>query len=386
MNLSDQAHHVSQSVSSVERAAQDAGEPRKPAAEDSLSVVGGIATRLLSIASLAATVAGIAYAGHGLYQATADSWIVPINLSPDNDMVMQVNIHLNEQLLERSKLRADAARIDTDVEGIDVAIARLDAVHASGRESLRWTARATEAEASSLHGKVKSLTSERALLEDMLRRESDLVGKAQKNVERGLTPQQDHDREEQTLAQLRVTIAEAEREASDATFQSDELRRASAALREGAPAVRMGGEMLPQLVDQEERDVRIELERIKLEAERRSLVSQKAVTAESLAKMDEMLTQVMRRPIYRAVQASTDVAFVPYTQLKGVEAGADLVQCRYLIFKCHTVGRIAEVLPGEVVAQDPWSDVARGQYAILDLSDHEASQEKVLRVAPHSHR
>ena len=45
------------------------------------------------------------------------------------------------------------------------------------------------------------------------------------------------------------------------------------------------------------------------------------------------------------------------------------------------IGRVAEVLPGEVVAQDPWSDVARGQYAILDLSDKDAAHEKVLRVA-----
>ncbi len=381
MNRTEQAPQVPDPSAAVGHATPGADEaPLSP-----FSAV-AISTRLLSIASLAAAVAGVAYVTHGVYRAAVDSWIVPINLSPDNDMVLEVNIRLNEQLLERSRLRADAARIDTDVHGIDVAIARLDALHASGSESLRWTTRATKAEAASLQEKLESLTSERALLEDMLRRESELVGKSKRNVEEGLAAQQDHDREEQTLAQLRVTIAEAEREARDTTLQSDELRRASAALGDGTPVVRFSGEMLPQLVDQQERDVRIELERIKLEAERRSLVSQKAVTEESLLKMDEVLAQASRRPIYRAVQASTDVAFVPYTQLKGVEAGADIVQCSYLIFKCRTVGRVAEVLPGEVVAQDPWSDVARGQYAILDLSDREASHEKVLRVALHSRR
>ena len=46
------------------------------------------------------------------------------------------------------------------------------------------------------------------------------------------------------------------------------------------------------------------------------------------------------------------------------------------------VGRVAEVLPGEVVTQDPWGTIARGQYAILELSDHDAAKEKVLRARP----
>jgi hypothetical protein len=49
---------------------------------------------------------------------------------------------------------------------------------------------------------------------------------------------------------------------------------------------------------------------------------------------------------------------------------------------CHEVGRIAEVLPGEVVTQDPWGELARGQYAILALDDASAVRERVLRVRP----
>ncbi len=367
MNLTEQTRQTTETATTTEPTAAPVGMAQ-------------VASRVLSVVALAATVAGLSYVGHGLYGAAVDSWIVPINLSPDNDMVMQVNVRLSEQLLERSKLRADAERIDSDVSGIDVALARLDAVHASGQEALRWTTRATEEQSGSLQGKLASLRAERKMLNDMRAREEMLVGKTQKNVERGLTAQQDGDREAQTLSQLDVTIATTERELRDTKLQSDELRRASRALRNGAFAEAAG--MLPELVDSEERSARVELEKIKLESEKRSLLSQKAVTVESLAKMDEMLTQLGKRPIYRAVQASTDVAFVPYNQLKGVQAGQAIIQCTGLIFGCHIVGRVAEVLPGEVVAQDPWSDVARGQYAILDLSDHEASHEKVLRVAP----
>jgi hypothetical protein len=344
----------------------------------------GLPSRVLSICALAAVVTGFPYVAHGLYEAAVDSWIVPINLSPDNDMVLQVNVQLSEQLLERSKLKAESERIESDVRGIDVALARLDAVKKSGQQSLRWTTRATEEQSASLKSKLASLRSEGHLLQEMHKRAAMLVGKTQKNVEQGLVAQQDDDREEQTLSQLEVTVAATERELRDTQLQSEELHRAVAALQRGAIAEASG--MLPELVDHEEREARVELETIKLESEKRSLLSQKAVNDESIAKMDEMLAQLSKRPIYRAVQASTDVAFVPYTQLKGVTAGQQIVQCSWLIFNCRTVGRVAEVLPGEVVAQDPWSDVARGQYAILNLPDHEAAQEKVLRVVPRSSR
>ena len=74
------------------------------------------------------------------------------------------------------------------------------------------------------------------------------------------------------------------------------------------------------------------------------------------------------------------MAFVPYTQIQGVEAGSTLISCAWTLFRCRTVGRVAEVLPGEVITQDPWGTMARGQYAILELSDHAAAREKVLRA------
>jgi len=52
------------------------------------------------------------------------------------------------------------------------------------------------------------------------------------------------------------------------------------------------------------------------------------------------------------------------------------------VFACRTVGHVGEVLPGEVVTQDPWGEIARGQYAVLALDDKDAVRERVLRVRP----
>jgi hypothetical protein len=137
---------------------------------------------------------------------------------------------------------------------------------------------------------------------------------------------------------------------------------------------------LPEITAGEERAATIELELIKLDATRRSLQTQRVMATESARHIDELFKQLRGRPVYRAAEAKTDVAFVPYPQLQGVESGSALVTCAWTLFRCRTVGRVAEVLPGEVTTQDPWGNVARGQYAILDLADHDAAKERVLRV------
>jgi hypothetical protein len=50
------------------------------------------------------------------------------------------------------------------------------------------------------------------------------------------------------------------------------------------------------------------------------------------------------------------------------------------VFNCHEVGRVTEVVPGEVATQDPWGELARGQYVVLALDDPPAVRARVLRV------
>jgi hypothetical protein len=77
---------------------------------------------------------------------------------------------------------------------------------------------------------------------------------------------------------------------------------------------------------------------------------------------------------------ATDIAFVPYDQLGGVGPGARIMDCLWGVFRCHQVGTITELVPGEVVTQDPWGKLARGQYVVLHLTDAGAVRERVLRV------
>jgi hypothetical protein len=143
----------------------------------------------------------------------------------------------------------------------------------------------------------------------------------------------------------------------------------------GAAAARM-----PEIVQREEAQARLEVEVVRLQAERRGLLALREVGASSLAELREVMRGIEARPLFRATQEAMDVAFVPYEQLDGVRAGARIIDCELGIFACHDVGTIREVLTGEVVTQDPWGELARGRYAVLDLSDERAVEERILRV------
>jgi len=82
------------------------------------------------------------------------------------------------------------------------------------------------------------------------------------------------------------------------------------------------------------------------------------------------------------VESRIEVAFVPYTQLDGAKEGNEVYDCVWGLFWCKPVGTMSELVPGEVILPDPWGNQARGQYAVLDLTDHSAAMSKTLRVRP----
>ena len=344
----------------------------------------GLSPRILAFLALSGVVAGVAHLAHDAYSALTDAWMAPLELSPDADMVVQLNVKLNEQLVTRAKFKADIDRSAIDIVGVDDAIGRLELLRKQGHEALRWAAQSTGQSATSTTASVRSLETQHTLLAEMLKRQNSLVDTTKQNVDAGLAASSDYDRELQVQNQLRVAVEENERQQSDLRTQGTQLTLAASALRdvtEGRSLTPKIG-MLPDVVEGKERDVHVELELVKLQAERRALVEEQAIAKEGIERMDALLKQMKSRPLYRAIEARTDIAFIPYTQLDGVKVGSDLMACTWAVFACHKVGHVKEVVAGEVVAQDPWSEIARGQYAVLELDDHEAMKEKVLRARP----
>ena len=81
------------------------------------------------------------------------------------------------------------------------------------------------------------------------------------------------------------------------------------------------------------------------------------------------------------------LAFVPYTHVSQIKANATLYECRvFSMFACEPVGRVVELLPGEVelppaeVTALTSTSPARGQYAVMQLTDPRAAEAESLRV------
>jgi hypothetical protein len=82
----------------------------------------------------------------------------------------------------------------------------------------------------------------------------------------------------------------------------------------------------------------------------------------------------------RAAQGNVTVALFPYDNRGSVKAGAPLYSCMLGFVLCRKVGKVAEVLPGELEVHHPLhgAQSLRGQAARLELWRPQAAERPVL--------
>lgn len=335
--------------------------------------------RLVALTTLALTVGALGWLVRAAAEIFTDSWIAPIELSPDSDAVLSLNLELTRQRAEIGRVAAEVDRFEAEIAAIDAGLARLHALRDVGRTMYEYGAEIRGAEADSLVDQIRHMREERVIVDRLIARQREELERARENLAAGLIERRDAELEEQSLDTLLLRDVELERSLSEAEALRREAREAEGEFRAELDTTDSTARM-PEIVAREEADIRLEVEVLRLEAERRGLVSLLDVGRRSLDELRVVMAQIEARPAFRATREEMNVAFVPYEQLEGVEAGARLIECDFGIFNCHDVGVVHEVLTGEVVTQDPWGDLARGRYAILELSDETAVEERILRV------
>lgn len=343
------------------------------------SIVG----RVFAIAMLVGTMAGLAWLGQQIYFVITDGWIAPLHLSPDSDQVQALRIAHQRNLDELSRIDAEVTRLDGEIEAIDGAIAKLSAMRGTSTETMKWQAEHNRVEVRGLSATRHLLRKQRDQVEQLHVRQSALVVGARKDLAAGVIDRSVVDREEQARDQLALEMLELTRQIEETKLRSTHTTVAldayRATLDDRHPS--SVGQM-PEIAASAERDTRVELEIQRLAAEGRGHRALRAAAVAGLAQQRRLLADVESRPLYRAMKTATDVAFVPYDQLSSVTAGATVVACAWAVFVCDKVGTVGELVPGEIVTQDPWGEMARGQYAVLHLDDDAAVRERVLRVRP----
>lgn len=341
-----------------------------------------LATRLSSFAALCGAVGAIGYVASTVYHVATDGFVAPIILSPDSDMVIQSKLSMSQLLAEKMRIVSKKEAIEAELAGAEQALEQLKTLRDASAKALEWTTSITATQAAAGVEDQRTLSHQRTMLSQMIADEESFVGRMKKDMEAGLVAKADYARELHALNQMRVTALENDRAHILSGTQLSQVRLTQQAIQgtTGRPRI-----ATPEMLMQQDQMVRVQCETIRLEAERRSKLAERRNLDEELAKLEELLAQLKTRPIFRAIEANTNVAFVPYTQIEGVKSGAEIYDCIWGVLACKSVGRVAELLPGEAVVQDPWGSPARGQYAILNLDDDRAAQSKTLRVRPSSH-
>lgn len=336
-----------------------------------------LGTRAFAFASLAAFVSGIGYVASQGYLAATDSFVAPIILSPDSDAVLASKLKIGELAVERARTAAALEAIDEDVIACDTALEKLADLRARTADALEWTEQLTDHQKRASNEELHVLSAQRRALKEMADKHERLARESGANVEAGIISRTEHLRETQALDQVRLALLENTRARAEEHGRLEQLTLVQRSLGHSESAPR-----LPEALAREEQATRMDLESMKLASEKRSKLAERRVLADKLTKIDEIDGQLRSRPMFRATERSVEVAFAPYTQIEGVAAGGKVYTCKLGLMMCRPVGTVAEVVPGEVVLPDPWGNQARGQYVILDLVDHGAAREKVLRVRP----
>ncbi len=338
-------------------------------------------TRLLSLLALCGTLVGVGYAGLTAYRLMTDSFIAPIILSKDSDVVVQSKLSLSRVLAERHTLVSRIEDNQSTIEASEKAIARLNEVKTLAERSLDWTVAITSKQAAVSGRDLAALDGQKAVIQQMIEHEQTTVAEMKEYLAAGLIHKSELTREEASLNQLRVAALSNDRDRLATEVQRHTATLAQASLRQpnakDLPST-------PEMMMHQDQVVKLDLDILKLETEARSKRVQLRYDETELAKLDELVGDMKARPIFRAIESSQNVAFVPYNQIEGVQSGGTVYDCAlWGLFACKPVGHVAEVLPGEIAAQDPWGTPMRGQYAILNLEEQRAAQSRSLRVRSH---
>lgn len=99
----------------------------------------------------------------------------------------------------------------------------------------------------------------------------------------------------------------------------------------------------------------------------------------SIAREDQIIAGLNQSGYLRAINDHATVALVPYTNLDNVTKGSPLYACKLNMVICHKVGKVLDILPGEVQVKHPNRDsMLRGRMLELQLTDGTAAQDEVL--------
>jgi hypothetical protein len=334
--------------------------------------------RVMSLGMLGAVAFCLIEGARAGYLLYTDALVAPFVLSKDSEEVTSSRMSLAGLLGDRDNV---AVRIEITENSMHVdreSITQLRELRSAVSGGLAYSGAVVSQNESAAGTDRERISDQRTLLWQAVDNQRAYVKELERQMSAGLVRRSDVAREENELRRLQLLELQNQREQVGAETRRHEIELMRQSLSTARPAANATA---PDVLRYREQLLRIELELISLDADLRGKLAELVAAKAQAQRLDRLIEQIKSRPLYRAIEEQQFLAFVPYTQLDQVTTDAALYECRlWSAFDCVKVGRVLEVLPGEVVAQDPWGSPARGQYAVMDLAYPRAANAKVLRV------
>jgi len=289
-------------------------------------------------------------------------------VSPTDERVLTLEAQLADQENERDRLVADLHHAERSIEMQQEFQAQFaDAIRADleGRKSALRRMRGLAQEYEGARKRIKSSNS--AFAAASRKRMS-------REFRAGLIDRSDLLSGKYQLAQItNSSLSLAERQ-TEYENRAAELESQAAAL-DGILGEKGGHSALSYDVLR----IKQEYEASRLETAR--MIENRRTLQNSLERQEVRIASLLQSPYLRAVAEEANVAFVPYSNLDNVSVGSGVYSCALEMLFCSEVGKVTEILPGEVSFKHPHREkVVRGQMVSIDLDDADSARDDVLFV------
>lgn len=308
----------------------------------------------------------VGYIAVSAFYFFSHSWVAPVAISPSDEHVVALKSSLATQLNERERLSGQLEEAERSIAAEQsfqlqfIAAIRKDLENrktALGRaRRLSRSAAATRDEIRETNGDYSASTFERMnddYAAGMIDRQAMLSGKF-------------------VLSQIsaaNLTLAERQAEydqrAADLAVQAQSL---DAILANRSDSTALSYDIL---------EVARNYESSKLAVARE--IANRDRLRSAIARQDEIIGGINQSAHLRALADGAIVALVPYANLGNVKKGTELYACRLDMVMCRRVGRVLDILPGEVQVTHPTRDlILRGRMIEMQLTEPGAAQESLL--------
>ena len=329
--------------------------------------------RLVGFAILTLVVALlVGYIGTSVFYFTNTSWVQPMVVSPTDDRVLQ----LRGKLAEQENLRDQVA---SEISHTERAIAVQTAFQRNYEKALKTDLSDRRARLRQLRQLSNEYAGTRRRIKDSNSALAAVSGqRIDQEFEAGLIDKDGYLQRNQGIAQLENSNLSLLERQSQLEAQTASIAAEARALDAALQGKRAGPDASGSLS--------YDVLRIKQDYEMSVLETAKAkerlaTLKASLARYQGIVDTVAQSAYLRAADERSTVAFVPYDNLGGVEAGTVLYGCRLEMLWCRPVGKVVDKLAGEVTHKHPHrAAMLRGQLLELQVDDPMEAEKDVLFV------